>query len=52
MRTIKNGEIALKLGRSYTYPTKYALILQFFEYDFGIRYSLGSTRVYFEPHMS
>ena len=26
--TLKNGELALKLRRSYTYASKYALILQ------------------------
>ena len=30
MQTFKNGELALKLRRSYTYASNYALILQFF----------------------
>ena len=52
MQRYKNGEIALKLKRSYTYASKCALILQLFEDEFGVRYFIGPLKVCFEPHMS
>ena len=35
MQTLKNGELALKLGKSYAYASKYASILQILKMIIG-----------------
>ena len=52
LQTLKNGEIALKLRRSYINASKYALVQQFLKMslEFGIIWD--HPKVCFEPHMS
>ena len=52
MQTLKNGGIAWKLKRSYTYAPKYALTLPFLKMSLGfgilwdhLRYVLSHTRL-------
>ena len=52
MHTLKNGELALKLRRLYTYESKVCFNCAYFEDQYRVRYFMGPPKVCFKSHMS